>query len=261
MKNIVNKFILAGASGALAIASAYLIMPFEGEVVNKKGNHTVYRDIVGINTACWGQTGTDLDGKKLVTGATYTQEYCEEWYLEELTKYNKNMKRNVKVPLKEYEEVAYTSFIWNIGETKWNSSTLLQKLNAGDSIGACKELLRWNKATFNKRTADVQIKNGESCSTNKDGSYSCSVKGLTNRRMSEYNVCTNQNTEVSDALEALRVAAQAPINVDQGEDYYNAKEVVVDVPTPPPPIILPEVAPVVCKIKFLGICFKKGPAY
>ena len=229
MKNIVNKLVLAGASGALAVTSAYLIIPFEGEVVNKKGNHTVYRDIVGINTACWGQTGTDLDGKKLVTGATYTQEYCEEWYLEELTKYNKNMKRNVTVPLKEYEEIAYTSFVWNIGETKWNSSTLLKKLNAGDNLGACKELLRWNRA---------------------GGKV---VQGLTNRRIAEYNVCTNQNSDVSDALEALHVAQEAPLNVDQGGSEYNLLDAVVAPAEPAPQAIPP-----VCKVSFFGVCFWKG---
>lgn len=229
MKNIVNKFILAGASGALAVASAYLIIPFEGEVVNKQGNHIVYKDIIGINTACWGQTGLDLDGNKPIAGATYTQEYCEKWYIEELTKYNTNMKRNVAVPLKEYEEIAYTSFVWNIGETKWNSSTLLKKLNAGDNLGACKELLRWNMAGGKP------------------------VKGLTNRRIAEYNVCTNQDSKVSDALEALHTAQEAPLNVDEEEHQPITVEAVVA-----PVETVVQATPPVCKVVFFGVCFWKG---
>lgn len=254
MNTITKKLLSLGVASAVAVSAGYLVAPLEGK------SNTAYKDMVGIPTICYGQT----KGVKL--GDYKTDEECEKDLAEDLAKYNTTMKKNVKVPLKDYEEVAYTSFIWNIGETKWNSSTLLKKLNAGDSLGACKELLRWNKATFNKRTADVQIKNGEYCSTNKDGSYSCSVKGLTNRRVAEYSVCTNQNAEVSDALEALQMAVQAPINVDQGEDHSNKKEAVVESSTNESPvtsssIIIPEVAPIVCKIKFLGICFKKGPAY
>lgn len=241
MNPLTKRLLALGASSVIAITGGYLVGPYEG----KRNN--AYLDMVGIPTICWGWT------KSVKLGDYKTNEECDKQLAEELTKYNKNMKRNVTVPLKEYEEIAYTSFVWNIGETKWNSSTLLKKLNAGDSIGACKELLRWNKATFNKRTADVQIKNGESCSTNKDGSYSCSVKGLTNRRVAEYNVCTNQNAEVSDALEALRVAQEAPLNVDQGGSEYNILE----------PLVAPVETAVqstlhACKVNFSSVCFWKG---
>lgn len=230
MNALTKKLLALGASSIIAVTGGYLIGPFEGK------RNAAYLDLVGIPTLCFGET----TGVKI--GDYKTDEECEQSLAKELTKYNTNMKRNVTVPLKEYEEIAYTSFVWNIGETQWNKSTLLKKLNAGDNLGACKELLRWNMA---------------------GGKV---VKGLTNRRVAEYNVCTNQNAEVSDALEALRVAAQAPINVDEGEDHSNTKEAVVESstnisPMPSGPIIIPEVAPIVCKIKFLGICFKKGPAY
>lgn len=254
MNPLTKRLLALGASSIIAITGGYLIQPWEG-----KANHA-YKDLVGVPTLCFGET------KSVRMGDYKTDEECEKSLASELAAYNENMKRNVTVPLKEYEEIAYTSFVWNIGETKWNSSTLLKKLNAGDSLGACKEILKWNKATFTPSAAERQRKAGETCTAKTDGNFSCTVKGLTNRRVAEYNVCTNQNTEVSDALQALQMAAQAPINVDQGEDHSNAKEAVVESstnesPMPPPPIILPEVAPVVCKIKFLGICFKKGPAY
>lgn len=230
MNPLTKKLLALGASSVIAVTGGYLISPWEGK------RNAAYLDMVGIPTECYGFT----KGVKL--GDYKTDEECDKQLAEELTKYNTNMKRNVKVPLKEYEEIAYTSFVWNIGETQWNKSTLLKKLNAGDNLGACKELLRWNMA---------------------GGKV---VKGLTNRRIAEYNVCTNQDSRVSDALEALRVAAQAPINVDQGEDHSNTKGAVVESSTNESPVtsasvFIPEVAPIVCKIKFLGICFKKGPAY
>lgn len=216
MKNIVKKLMIAGATSILAVSSAYLIIPFEGEVVNKEGHHVVYKDIVGIDTACWGQTGRDMDGNKLSTGTVYTPEYCEKWYIKELSAYNKQMKKNVKVPLSGNEEVAYTSFIYNVGAANWNSSTLLKKLNSGDREGACRQLLIWNKATFSKKGADSQIKSGQTCtpSTKQKGKYSCTVKGLTNRRTEEYKVCSGEKADVNEALNELALSGEEVDTVD-----------------------------------------------
>jgi lysozyme len=41
---------------------------------------------------------------------------------------------------------AIVSFTFNVGEGNLRRSTLLRKLNAGDIVGACNELPRWNKA-------------------------------------------------------------------------------------------------------------------
>lgn len=38
------------------------------------------------------------------------------------------------------------SFTYNLGARSLSTSTLLQKLNAGDYAGAADEFLRWNKA-------------------------------------------------------------------------------------------------------------------
>ena len=180
MKNIINKLTLAGASGVLAVSATYIIIPQEGEVVNKNGEHVVYKDIVGVPTACWGQTGRDMEGVKISPGDVYSEDYCARWFSKELVEYNKNMRKHVTVNLLPYEEVAYTSFVWNLGETNFKNSTLLKKLNAGDRAGACAELLRWNKA-------GGQV-----------------VKGLDNRRKFEYEVCMGKNTEVNKALEAVK---------------------------------------------------------
>lgn len=84
-----------------------------------------------------------------------------EKYLEnaELTKYEatklllsdaaiaeRELLQSVNVPLNENQKSALISFIYNLGITKFNKSTLLKKLNAGDYQGAADELLRWTKA-------------------------------------------------------------------------------------------------------------------
>jgi lysozyme len=61
------------------------------------------------------------------------------------TVYVAGVKRCVKVPLYDYEFGAYVSFTYNVGVAAFCSSTLAQKLNAGDYAGACAELSRWNR--------------------------------------------------------------------------------------------------------------------
>ena len=41
---------------------------------------------------------------------------------------------------------ALVSFTYNIGGQAFCSSTLVRKLNAGDTVGACNELSRWTRA-------------------------------------------------------------------------------------------------------------------
>lgn len=54
--------------------------------------------------------------------------------------------RHVNVPLTDNQTAALTSFVYNVGESAFKSSTLLSKLNGGDYQGAADEFLRWNKA-------------------------------------------------------------------------------------------------------------------
>ncbi len=76
------------------------------------------------------------------------------------------IKRCVKVPLYQYEYDAYTSLAYNIGARAFCGSTLVRKLNAGDYKGACTQILRWDR--FKGKP----------------------LRGLTNRRRSEYQQCT-----------------------------------------------------------------------
>ena len=73
--------------------------------------------------------------------------------------------RCVKVPLSQGEYDAYTSFIFNVGQNAFCSSTLVKKLNTLDYSGACAELKRW--VYVDRRV----------------------VPGLVNRREAEYRRC------------------------------------------------------------------------
>lgn len=119
------------AAGALAIT---LVGGFEGLRL------VAYRDPVGISTACFGET------KGIRMGMTFTRAECDKMLLDSLIEHETGMERCITVPLKDETHVALLSFTYNVGVGAFCKSTLVRKLNAGDTKGACDELMRWNKA-------------------------------------------------------------------------------------------------------------------
>jgi lysozyme len=121
-----------------------------------------YQDIVGIWTIGFGTTA----GVK--SGQTINPVQALQRKLDDVKKFEGAIKQCVNVPLHQYEYDAYLSLAYNIGPTAFCNSTLVRKLNASDYAGACKEILRWNRA-------GGQV-----------------VKGLDNRRKAEYQQCIGQ---------------------------------------------------------------------
>lgn len=52
----------------------------------------------------------------------------------------------LKVGVTQCQFDALVSFCYNLGAKALSTSTLMRKLNAGDTFGAADEFLRWNKA-------------------------------------------------------------------------------------------------------------------
>lgn len=61
------------------------------------------------------------------------------------SKFEQAVKECAPVPMYQHEFDAYVSLTYNIGATAFCGSTLAKKLNSGDYLGACKEILRWDK--------------------------------------------------------------------------------------------------------------------
>lgn len=99
-----------------------------------------YADPVGIPTICFGET----KGVKL--GQKATLEECKAMLAESLAQADQAVMLCTKVKLSDERRAALVSFTYNVGAGAYCSSTLLKKLNAGDTIGACDQLLRWTKA-------------------------------------------------------------------------------------------------------------------
>lgn len=141
----------------LAVASASLV----AFVANWEGSETrVYRDMVGIPTVCNGHTGPDVK-----VGDVWTKPQCDAILVKDVTKHGRAVLSCVKVPVNQHQYEAFASLAFNIGPGAFCTSTLVRKANAGDFAGACREILRWNRAGGRV------------------------VQGLANRRQAEFEKC------------------------------------------------------------------------
>ena len=98
-----------------------------------------YRDIRGIPTIGWGQTGPDIR-----MGLRWTQEQADARFLEHLRKVEDDVERMLKgqrIPDSVFDAVC--SWVYNVGSGNAEKSTLMRKLRKGDLLGAWGELSRW----------------------------------------------------------------------------------------------------------------------
>jgi len=123
---------LATAAGAATLGLAAVV------VANYEGLRTsAYLDPVGIPTVCYGHTATARMGQ------TLSQAECDRLLEGDLGEALAAVDKLVKAPLPVERRAALASFTYNVGAGQLASSTLLRKLNAGDTEGACAELSRW----------------------------------------------------------------------------------------------------------------------
>lgn len=146
-----TKFITAASGSALVIAAA-LIGFYEG-------NHTnAYNDPIGIPTICYGHTASAKIGQ------TVSESRCDELLAADLGLAFKSLDSYATVSMPPTRRAALASFIYNVGEGAFQKSTLLKKLNTGDTAGACAELSRWVYADgvvltglVNRRAAEREL--------------------------------------------------------------------------------------------------------
>lgn len=137
-----KRLLAVAGAGAFVIAATLL-----GGTDGLEGRrYTPYLDVAGVLTVCDGHTGADI-----AKGKTYTDSDCDRLLDTDLKEIQQGVDRLVQVPLPEFQRAALYSFAYNIGLTAFASSTLLQKLNAGDDSGAREELHRWVFAAGKKR--------------------------------------------------------------------------------------------------------------
>lgn len=113
-----------------------LIKEFEGLRLE------AYYCIAGKLTLGYGSTGSHVK-----RGMIITKEQAEKLLIKDLAVFEKAVSEAVKVKINENQFAALVSFSFNCGAGALRRSTLLKKLNAGDSIGAANEFPKWCKYT------------------------------------------------------------------------------------------------------------------
>lgn len=102
-----------------------------------KTNHAIIPVPGDVPTICHGHTET------AEMGQVRTDAECEALLRQDLSKAFMVVALHVNVEMPVERWVALASFVFNVGEGNFARSTLLRKLNAGDTVGACNELRRW----------------------------------------------------------------------------------------------------------------------
>lgn len=124
-----RNIVLVGS--ALVITAVNLIASLEGK------SNTAYLDVVKVPTICYGYT------YKVKMTDVKSDAECKELLLQEVKRIDALVSKLVKVKLEQHERAAIISFIYNVGDNAFKQSTLLKKLNAGDTKAACNELSKW----------------------------------------------------------------------------------------------------------------------
>lgn len=129
----VGKGAVIGVAGFFAIVAG-IVQPWEGRELR------AYHDIVGALTIC------DGDTNNVTPGMVETPAGCDKRLFDNLAAYEAGLDRCLSVAVPAKVKAAFISWTYNVGVGAACGSTLVRKANAGDVVGACNELPRWNRA-------------------------------------------------------------------------------------------------------------------
>ena len=111
-----------------------MIKHFEGLELN------AYQCAAGVWTIGYGHT------KGVQKGMVISEDTANEMLVEELKEYENYINTLVEVELNQNQFDAMVSWVYNLGSSNLQASTLLKVLNAGDYEGVPAQIMRWNKA-------------------------------------------------------------------------------------------------------------------
>lgn len=152
-----SRLAIGGAATALGLATIQFTGPLEGLRLH------AYQDVVGVWTACHGETAGIKPGQK------FTREQCDSMFIASLTKHEAGMRACLKAPdaIPDRTYVSFVSFTYNVGVGGFCGSSVARRANAGNLSGACDAMLAWNKGGKPLRV----------------------IQGLVNRRKAERALC------------------------------------------------------------------------
>jgi lysozyme len=141
----------------LAIATPF-IMKWEGLETK------TYRDVVGIPTVCYGDTGPHVQ-----IGMQFTEEECRRMLDRRLLQYALQLDRCIATPLAPYQGAAVLELGYNVGTSAVCRSTMARMIREGKPASEwCAQLKRWVMAEGRR------------------------YQGLVNRREDSYQMCIKE---------------------------------------------------------------------
>ena len=90
--------------------------------------------------------GVGHTGPEVKSGMTISQAIADAYLIKDAQHAADTVNQAVTIPLTQGQFDALVSFVFNCGAGNFRKSTLLKKLNAGDTTSASLELLKWTKA-------------------------------------------------------------------------------------------------------------------
>ena len=124
-----------------------------------------YKDIVGINTVCYGETSN-------VQNRLYSQKECSQMLTIRLQEFGTGVYKCITQPMTQHQYDAFTLMAYNVGITGFCNSSAARYFNRGQIVQAC------NAIAFTPSGAPNWAYAG--------GKF---VKGLHNRRLYERQMC------------------------------------------------------------------------
>lgn len=102
---------------------------------------TAYPDVAGVWTVGYGHTGTDVK-----PGMTITETDADALLLADVAEAVASVNRAVTATISQNQFDALVDFCFNTGSGQFLRSTLLRKVNAGDTAAAAAQFALWNHA-------------------------------------------------------------------------------------------------------------------
>ncbi len=119
-----------------------------------------YRDVIGVWTACYGET------RGIKPGMRFSKAQCDTMLIDGLEDFEAGMRACLTRPdaIPEEPYVAFLSLAYNVGTGTFCRSSVAKKANAGDLRGACDALMLYVNAggrriqgLVNRRTAERKL--------------------------------------------------------------------------------------------------------
>jgi lysozyme len=108
-------------------------------LMNFEGTETIaYLDPIGIPTVCTGHTGPEVKA-----GQRKSLDECRAILTGDALKAWDAVDRDVIPEMQPYQQVAFSSFVFNVGEASFKGSTMLRLANAQRWIESCNQLSLW----------------------------------------------------------------------------------------------------------------------